>query len=71
MAPIKAMVTQRWSTALSLMNQRANLDAQQEITQITDEHVFGDLRGADRRKNYWLNDDPSLERILAWIRTQR
>lgn len=32
--------------------------------------VFTDLRTADRRKEYWLDEDPTLERMLAWIRMQ-
>lgn len=43
----------------------------QELTNITDESVVNDLRDADRRKNYWLDEDPALERMLAWIRRQR
>lgn len=49
------------------------LDARlrQELSNITDESVVNDLRVADRRKNYWLDEDPSLERMLGWIRRQR
>ena len=43
----------------------------QELSQITDDHVMSDLRGADRRKAYWVDEDPSLDRILSWIRMQR
>jgi hypothetical protein len=43
----------------------------QELSRITDEHVVGDLRGADRRAGHWLDEDPTLERMLAWIRMQR
>lgn len=43
----------------------------QELADITDESVVADLRTADRRKNYWLDEDPSLDRMLAWIRRQR
>ncbi|KIX01009.1 uncharacterized protein Z518_10075 [Rhinocladiella mackenziei CBS 650.93] len=43
----------------------------QELEQITDVHVVNDLRNADRRKGYWLDEDPVLERMLAWIRRQR
>ena len=43
----------------------------QELSRITDEHVVGDLRGADRRAGHWLDEVPSLERMLAWIRLQR
>jgi flagellar hook-associated protein FlgK len=43
----------------------------QEISRITDEYVVSDLRAADRRAGHWLDDDPTLERMLAWIRVQR
>jgi flagellar hook-associated protein FlgK len=43
----------------------------QEISRITDEYVVGDLRAADRRAGHWLDEDPTLERMLAWIRIQR
>jgi hypothetical protein len=33
--------------------------------------VVTDLRTVDRRKGYWLDEDPTLERMLAWIRIQR
>ncbi|KAI1608966.1 hypothetical protein EDD37DRAFT_133648 [Exophiala viscosa] len=42
-----------------------------ELDDITDEHVVNDLRNADRRKGYWLDEDPVLDRMLAWIRMQR
>ncbi|KAK4934332.1 hypothetical protein LTR66_015633 [Elasticomyces elasticus] len=42
----------------------------QELENLTDEHTINDLRSADRRKNYWLDEDPSLDRMLAWIRRQ-
>ncbi|KAK6365001.1 uncharacterized protein PV06_04449 [Exophiala oligosperma] len=43
----------------------------QELNDITDEHVVGDLRNADRRKGYWIDEDPTLDRMLSWIRMQR
>ena len=43
----------------------------QELSGITDEHVMSDLRGADRRKGYWVDEDPALDRMLQWIRMQR
>jgi hypothetical protein len=43
----------------------------QELQRITDEMVVIDLRTADRRKGYWLDEDPTLDRMLAWIRMQR
>lgn len=44
---------------------------EQELQRITDETVVTDLRTADRRKGYWLDEDPALDRMLAWIRMQR
>ncbi|KIW74910.1 hypothetical protein Z517_11681 [Fonsecaea pedrosoi CBS 271.37] len=43
----------------------------QELSEITDDHVYRDLRNADQRKRYWLDEDPVLERMLGWIRMQR
>ncbi len=42
----------------------------QELSQITDQHVASDLHGADRRAGHWLDEDPPLDRLLAWIRLQ-
>ncbi|KAK5958117.1 hypothetical protein OHC33_001307 [Knufia fluminis] len=42
----------------------------QELSNITDESVINDLRTADARKSYWIDEDPTLERMLAWIRRQ-
>lgn len=42
----------------------------EEIVNITDQHVYNELRNADQRKGYWLDDDPPLQRILAFIRTR-
>lgn len=49
----------------------ANVMSTQELNRITDQHVVNDLRQADRRKRYWIDEDPTLERMLAWIRMQR
>ncbi|KIW14944.1 hypothetical protein PV08_07731 [Exophiala spinifera] len=57
----------RHMTSLQAIDQRLR----QELNDITDEHVVSDLRRADRRKGYWIDEDPSLERMLAWIRLQR
>ncbi|KAK5312052.1 hypothetical protein LTR70_008405 [Exophiala xenobiotica] len=46
------------------------LTSSKELSNITDESVVNDLRDADRRKNYWVDEDPTLERMLAWIRRQ-
>ncbi|KIV96435.1 hypothetical protein PV10_00307 [Exophiala mesophila] len=49
----------------------ADLRLREELNQITDDHVVNDLRNADRRKGYWIDEDPTLERMLSWIRMQR
>ena len=43
----------------------------QELNGITDQHVVRDLSAADRRKGYWVEEDPALDRMLQWIRMQR
>lgn len=40
----------------------------QELSQVTNQHVVADLRAADMRAGHWLDEDPSLEMILNWIR---
>ncbi|KPI44599.1 uncharacterized protein AB675_8345 [Cyphellophora attinorum] len=50
---------------------RVDSQLRQELSAITDEHVKRDLTNADRRKHYWIEEDPSLERMLQWIRMQR
>jgi len=50
---------------------RIDQQLREELNGITDDHVTSDLRGADRRKGYWLEEDPSLDLILSWIRMQR
>lgn len=50
---------------------KADSRTQQELNEITDAHVIRDLRNADRRKGYWIDEDPTLERMLGWIRMQR
>ncbi|EXJ95608.1 hypothetical protein A1O1_00730 [Capronia coronata CBS 617.96] len=59
--------SQRHLNGLQAVDQRLR----QELNQITDDHVINDLRNADRRKGYWLDEDPNLERMLTWIRLQR
>lgn len=48
----------------------ANTTLQQELAQITDQHVVSDLRAADLRAGHWLEDDPSLDVIQRWIQGQ-
>ncbi|OJD17741.1 hypothetical protein AJ78_02207 [Emergomyces pasteurianus Ep9510] len=42
-----------------------------ELAGITDDFVVNDLRSADARAGYWLNEDPPLSTILNWIYSQR
>ena len=39
----------------------------QELAAVTNERVFNDLRMADQQAGYYLQDDPSLQRILSSI----
>ncbi|KAK5064552.1 hypothetical protein LTR84_000385 [Exophiala bonariae] len=57
----------RHANALRAIDNRLH----EELNQITDQHVVNDLRNADRRKGYWVDEDPTLERMLSWIRMQR
>ncbi|KAL2866979.1 uncharacterized protein BJX67DRAFT_109543 [Aspergillus lucknowensis] len=41
----------------------------QELAQISNHHVIADLRAADVRAGHWLDDDPTLDAILSWIRS--
>ncbi|BCS22771.1 uncharacterized protein APUU_30996A [Aspergillus puulaauensis] len=41
----------------------------QELAQISNQHVVADLRAADVRAGHWLDDDPTLDAILSWIRS--
>ncbi|RMD40884.1 hypothetical protein DV735_g4228, partial [Chaetothyriales sp. CBS 134920] len=50
---------------------RIDQNLREELSDITDDHVYSDLRRADRQKGYWLDEDPSLSRILSWTRMQR
>lgn len=43
----------------------------QDLQGITDAVVMSELRAADQRKDYWLDEDPDLALVLAWIRRQR
>lgn len=56
---------QRHASQLKLIDEAF----QQELAQVTDQHVVADLRAADMRAGHWLNDDPSLPAILNWIRS--
>ena len=42
----------------------------QELAAVTNERVFNDLRRVDQQAGYYLQDDPSLQRILSSISSQ-
>ncbi|PGH04064.1 hypothetical protein GX51_03734 [Blastomyces parvus] len=41
-----------------------------ELAGITDNAVVNDLRSADMRAGYWLDEDPSLSAIQSWMSSQ-
>ncbi|KAL4810544.1 hypothetical protein BDV18DRAFT_156901 [Aspergillus unguis] len=41
----------------------------QELAQVSNQHVVADLRAADIRANHWLDDDPTLDAMLSWLRS--
>ncbi|KAL1964062.1 hypothetical protein VTN77DRAFT_7480 [Rasamsonia byssochlamydoides] len=43
---------------------------QSELASITDQFVVSDLRAADARAGHWLDEDPTLDVVLNWIRSQ-
>ncbi|ERF73437.1 hypothetical protein EPUS_04060 [Endocarpon pusillum Z07020] len=55
------------ASALRMVDQRLA----DELSQIIDQQVTSNLRDADRRAGHWLDEDPSLERMLAWISMQQ
>lgn len=40
----------------------------QEIANATDQRIVNALRSKDLQSERWVNDDPSLQAILEWIR---
>lgn len=77
---LRAAASHRWAMARAviLCDQRptaahaaalkcAHAMLQQELARVTDQHVVANLRAADMREGYWLDDDPSLECIRRWI----
>ncbi|MCJ1376485.1 hypothetical protein MMC20_007728 [Loxospora ochrophaea] len=49
---------------------QATYNLRTELTGVTNERVFNDLYQVDRQARHWLQDDPSLQTILNWIRSQ-
>ncbi|KAK4692027.1 hypothetical protein P7C71_g5098, partial [Lecanoromycetidae sp. Uapishka_2] len=55
--------------------QQADTTLRNEILAITDQRVFTGLRTSDQQfrtasqTGYWLQDDPSLQTLLAWIQS--
>ncbi|KAL9098354.1 MAG: hypothetical protein Q9163_005976 [Psora crenata] len=43
----------------------------QEMNNITDQRIVSAFRAKDAQAGYWLDDDPALPVILAWIGTNR
>lgn len=40
----------------------------QEIANATDQRIVNALRHKDLQAGLWVNDDPSLQVLLGWIR---
>ncbi|KAL2045542.1 hypothetical protein N7G274_001970 [Stereocaulon virgatum] len=40
-----------------------------DLAAITDSQIINGFRTQDQYAGYWLNDDPSLQTILSWIRS--
>ncbi|KAK0517408.1 hypothetical protein JMJ35_000563 [Cladonia borealis] len=47
--------------------QQADNTLRNDLAAITDSRIINEFRAADQR--YWLVDDPTLQQILGWIRT--
>lgn len=59
--------SQRGSPNLRTSLKGIDTTLRQELARITDQHVVADLRAADQRAGYWIDDDPSLDVIRRWI----
>ncbi|KAJ5887969.1 hypothetical protein N7495_008010 [Penicillium taxi] len=59
--------SQRGSPRIEIALKGIDTTLHQELARITDQHVVADLRNADLRAGYWLDDDPSLDVIRHWI----
>lgn len=58
---------QRPTAAHTPALEAAQTTLRQELARVTDDHVVTDLRAADLRSGYWLDDDPSLHTMRRWI----
>ncbi|KAJ6168268.1 hypothetical protein N7497_001111 [Penicillium chrysogenum] len=42
---------------------------QSELCNVSDQYVASELLAADKKAGYWLNEDPTLESIISWVRS--
>ncbi|MCJ1450771.1 hypothetical protein MMC28_001105 [Mycoblastus sanguinarius] len=49
--------------------QQADNDLRNDIAAITNERIVNGFRTVDQQAGYWLQDDPSTQTILSWIRS--
>ncbi|KAL9005467.1 MAG: hypothetical protein Q9188_001745 [Gyalolechia gomerana] len=49
--------------------QQANNALRNELVAITDARIINELQQADSQAGYWLQDDPSRNTMLEWIRS--
>ncbi|KAJ5135191.1 uncharacterized protein N7515_004469 [Penicillium bovifimosum] len=64
---LRAAAARRWTMTRAGAPKNATAALHEELSRITDQHVLADLRAADLRAGHWVEDDPSLEAIRAWI----
>ncbi|KAK3173591.1 hypothetical protein OEA41_006923 [Lepraria neglecta] len=50
--------------------QQADNTLRSDLATITDSRIVNGFRSIDQQAGYWLNEDPSLQTILSWIRSQ-
>ncbi|KAM0795262.1 hypothetical protein BDR22DRAFT_894379 [Usnea florida] len=48
---------------------QADTALRNELATITNERIANAFRIADQQAGYWLDDDPSLQAVLGWIRS--
>ncbi|KAI9699694.1 MAG: hypothetical protein M1836_002728 [Candelina mexicana] len=51
--------------------QAIDISLQAELAAITDERVLTNLANADYHAGRWIQEDPSLQSILMWLRSQQ
>ncbi|KAJ5561432.1 hypothetical protein N7535_004101 [Penicillium sp. DV-2018c] len=64
---LRAAAARRWTMTRASAPKDANAALYEDLARITDSYVHADLRAADLRAGHWVEDDPSLEVIQAWI----